>query len=130
MKKLLLFLALWSGVACAMQADTMPMGGICTTPIQQDSSALVSIKVDQASGLTQAEQHRAVVKATKNLQEIMKACRNDKELMKKMLIQRVKNLMNVACMDKSIDCVELHATTFTCNVLLTAGLNSLKNFSK
>lgn len=107
-KKLLLFLALWSGAACAMQSEQNQMNQVATEIAKQSSQ------------LTPEERKQAVEQATKNVKEIVDACGNDKELLKATLSQRIKNLLMhpvagsfivaaVACLEVALLIVAMYA---------------------
>ena len=81
MKKLLLFFALWSGVAGAMQPGQNQMNQVATEITKQ------------ASQLTPEERKQAVEQAAENVQKLVDSCGNDKELLKMTLSQRIKNLL-------------------------------------
>ncbi|MFH1254293.1 MAG: hypothetical protein V1646_02570 [bacterium] len=98
MKKLLLFLALCSGVAGAMKSDAMQADVASIKPVTQDQLYLTATTVDQPLELTPEEQKQAVTQAAKNVQEIVDACGNAKELLKAKLMQRIGD---IACVIKN-----------------------------
>jgi uncharacterized membrane protein len=93
MKKLLLFLALWSGAASAMQSDTVPANVASATSAMQDQIDLTATVAEQASVLTADQRQQVVDKAAENIQKIVDSCGNDKELLKTTLQQKIKNLL-------------------------------------
>ncbi|MFH1254290.1 MAG: hypothetical protein V1646_02555 [bacterium] len=70
MKKLLLFFALWSGVACAMQADVADLNLAKQGQMNQVASEIAK----QASQLTPEERKQAVEQAAENVQKLVDAC--------------------------------------------------------
>ncbi|MFH1254291.1 MAG: hypothetical protein V1646_02560 [bacterium] len=104
MKKLLLFFALWSGVACAVQGQ------------QTD---LVTIIADRVSALTPEQQQQAIAYAKESVAKTVDACGDDKKLLKVTLMQRVKALMKTAFVDaiedvtsKETICITIIAISF------------------
>jgi len=90
MKKLLLFFALWSGVASAMQSDVADLN---SAKQDQVSKAVANSIVEQSSRLTSTERQQVVEQSASNVKEIVDACGNDKELLKKTLQQKIKSLL-------------------------------------
>ena len=105
MKKLLMFLALWSGAASAMQQDTMPADLASAMPIIQDQIDLAAAKAaNRSSVLTSEEQKQAISQAVQSLQRTVKACGNDKELLKITLTERIGKLMKSVFIDNTGEC--------------------------
>ncbi len=99
MKKLLLFLVLWSGIACAMQTDVADLN---LAKQDQVNQVVVTAIAEQSSQLTSTERQQAVEQAAKNVKDVVDACGNDKELLKVTLSQRIKNLLRHPIVSGSI----------------------------
>lgn len=115
MKKLLLFLALWSGVAGAMQSE------------QNQMKQVVTEIAEQSSKLTPEERKQAVEQAAENVKEIVDSCRNDKKLLKTTLSKKIKNLLRHPIVSGSIavtitSCLEV-ALLIVASYALTQGIS-------
>ena len=93
MKKLLLFLALCSSTAGAMQSEATPTDVVGTTPVKQEQVDLVASVAEQASVLNPEQRQQAIAQAAENVQKVVDSCGNDKELLKTTLSWRIRNLL-------------------------------------
>lgn len=113
MKKILLFLALWSSVACAMQTDVADLN---SAEQDQVSQSVVNSIIEQSSQLTSTERQQSVDQAAEKVQELVNSCGNDKKLLKTTLSQRIKNLLRHPIVSGSIavtviSCLEIALLT-------------------
>ena len=92
MKKLLLFLVLFAGAACAMQSDVAQFDGV-TPEIKAQAEKIAGVVTKQVSKLTPEQRDKAVAQATEDVKKIVNACGNDKKLLRTMLIEKCNFLL-------------------------------------